>query len=382
MRKGIWSVADMRREAERRVPKPLFELIDRGAGSEVTLRENHDAYDRIAIRPRLFEDVATVDTSTTLFGKRHSMPLLLAPVGGTNIARLHPSGEVGVAKGAVRGGLTFIVHQAPTYPIEAVAEPFAGAPVDMWAQLYLPANRDEAKGVVQRIERAGCPVLVLTVDNPVTPVTRWHNYRNRIATPTNAYPDRSSLVRMGLRYPRWMATYMQTRRAVARSRTPDRPFHENYGHDKPITLEDVRWVRDNWKGTLIIKGIQRADESDLLVSIGADGIVVSNHGARYLDTGQASVELLPEVVEAIGGRIEVYVDGGITRGTDILKALALGAKAVLIGKAYLYGLAVGGPAGVAAVIEMLRRELTEAMALAGANSIDRIDKSLVAMRRA
>lgn len=375
----IWNVGEMRREAQR-LPGPLFDLIDGGAGDEIALRENRAAYDRIGFRARALADVSTVDISTTVLGRRHAMPLLLAPAGGGNPVRLDPSGELAIARAASSRDVTYVLHQAPTYPLEAIAETFDGASqAQLWSQLYLPADRAVAAAVLRRIERAGCPVVCVTVDNPVLPGTRQRDFRNRFTTPAQPYPDQHALIRMGLRHPLWMARYARGRRASRRLFSAERPRHTNHSHEKPVTFDDVTWLRDQWKGRLVIKGIQRGDECDRLVQLGVDGIIVSNHGARYLDTCRATIEMLPEVVEAVGGRAGVFIDGGIMRGTDVVKALALGASAVLVGKAYLYGLAVGGQAGVERVLEIFTSEIAEAMALTGCTSVADIDRSLVAL---
>lgn len=301
-------------------------------------------------------------------------------MGGGNAVRLNPSGELAVARAASSREVRYVVHHAPTYPIEAIAEAVGGpSQAQLWAQRYLPGDRDVAAAVLRRIERAGCPVLCVTIDNPVLPGTRQRDFRNRFTTPSQPYPEQRALIKMGLRHPLWMARYARGRRASRLLFTDERPRHVNHSHEKSVTFDDVMWLRDQWKGSLVVKGIQRGDECDRLVQLGVDGIIVSNHGARYLDTCRASIEVLPEVVEAVAGRAGVLVDGGILRGTDVLKALSLGASAVLIGKAYLYGLAVGGQAGVERVLEIFSSEIREAMALAGCASVGDIDRSLVAL---
>ena len=374
---GIWNLGEMRREA-RRIPRPLFDLIEGGAGDEVTLRENWASWDRIALRPRALADVSSVDTSATIFGQRHAMPVVLAPV--AYAIRLDPSGELAFARAASDAGVAYTVHQAPSYPIEALATTMgASAPTHLWAHLYMPRDRDVAVQILDRIRRAGSTVLMVTIDSPVTPGTRQRDFRNHFATPKNPYPRRDEWLRLGVRHPRWMAMYTRGRRATQRYDTPATPRHANHAHEKAVTFDDLRWLREQWQGPLIVKGIQRADECERIVDVGVDGLVVSNHGARYLDIGRASIDILPEVVDAVGGRVELFVDGGVMRGTDVVKAIAVGARAVLVGKAYLYGMAAAGEAGVRRVLEILRSEITETMALSGCPDVASIDRSLVAI---
>lgn len=371
---AIASINQMRDRA-RRLPRPLFDTIDGGAGDEIALRENRMAYQRIGIRPRALADVAGLDTSTTVFGQRLSMPLMLAPVGG--ILRMHRAGELGVARAAAGAGTSYIAHQAPGYPLEVLT---SAAPGLIWSQMYLPPDRAVTQAAMDRLVRAGCNVLCVTIDAAVAPRTRERDFRNRLANPASPYPSHRALMRAGLTNPWWATNMVRGLRATRQLYSDARPRPGNYAHAKPVTFDDVAWLRDRWDGHLVIKGVQRGDECGRMVDLGVDGLVVSNHGARYLDTGRATIDILPEVVDAVDGRAEVFIDGGIRRGTDVLKALALGAKAVLIGKAYVYGLAAGGEAGVERVLEIFRSEIGEAMALSGCVTVADIDRGLVTWR--
>jgi isopentenyl diphosphate isomerase/L-lactate dehydrogenase-like FMN-dependent dehydrogenase len=267
------------------------------------------------------------------------------------------------------------VHNASTYPIEVVA---ATAPGRTWSQLYMPRDRDVAAAILDRNRRAGIDVLCVTTDSPVAG-NRERNYRNRLTSPTVLVPERARLAREAIRNPRWAFQYLAGRRRARRLLTEERPVHQDHAHATAVTPADIAWLRSQWPGRLVIKGVQRGDEAERLVELGVDGLIVSNHGGRHLDTARASIAALPEVVDAASARAEVFLDSGVRRGTDVIKALALGARAVLIGRPYVFGLAVGGEAGVSRVLEIFRSELAQSMALAGSASVDQIDRTLVGL---
>jgi 4-hydroxymandelate oxidase len=339
-------------ERARRVMTPMaYEFVAGGAADEHTLRWNREAFDRIRLRPRVLRDVATVDTRVVLLGRELAFPILLAPTAYHRV--LHPEGEIATARGAAAAGVPWIVSMGTTTSIGDIA---AAASVPLWFQLYFQSDPGFTRGVVQQAEAAGCEALCLTVDSPVI------GARNRQA-------------RAGFRLPPDVVT----------------PHLYDIGHRKQAimdprrvaaTWKDVEWLRAATSLPLVIKGILDADDAELAIEAGAAGIIVSNHGARNLDTTPATIHALPEVAERVRGRVPLLVDGGIRRGTDVLKALALGARAVLIGRPYCYALSVAGSDGVRRVVDILRAELEAAMMLSGVGAVDRIDRSLLWNRNA
>ena len=323
-----------------------YEFVASGAADEHTLRWNREAFDRIRLRPRVLRDVATVDTRVTLLGRDLAFPILLAPTAYHRV--LHPEGELETARGAGAAGVTWIVSMSTTTAIADIAR---AATSPLWFQLYFQSDPGFTREVVHQAEAAGCEALCLTVDSPII------GPRNRQA-------------RARFRLPPDVAT----------------PHLYDIGHRKqeimdprrvPATWKDVEWLRAFTKLPVILKGILDPDDAELAIQSGAEGIVVSNHGGRNLDTAPASVDVLPEVVDRVQGRIPLLVDGSVQRGTDVLKALALGAIAVLIGRPYCYALSVAGGAGVSRVVEILRSELEAAMMLTGVADLTRIDRSLL-----
>ena len=324
---------DYEREAHQRIAAPAWEYIHSGAADEHTLRWNRDAYGDIRLSPRMLRDVTHIDTRVTLLGHELVHPILLAPVAAHTIA--HPEGEIAVARGACAANAGMILSSYTSTRVEQVA---AIAPRPLWFQLYMQ-ERTVTRDVLHEVVAAGCTGICLTVD-----------------TPTLGARDR--MARSGFSY-------------------PELPYRTVHPGDNACTWDDVTWTRNAVDVPVLLKGILHPDDAELAIEAGAAGIVVSNHGGRNLDTTPPTIEVLPRVVDRVAGRVPVLVDGGIRRGTDVLKALALGASAVLIGRPYMYGLAVDGSAGVAAVIEILRRELEQAMALTGRASISEIDRSVI-----
>jgi len=327
--------------ARERLPHTTFEFIASGAADEVTLRWNREAFDCIKLRPRVLTDISLIDTGITLLGDSLAHPILLAPVAYQKL--MHPEGEIAAARGAA--GTIYVMSTAATCAIEEVAA--TGARV--WLQVYLQSDRSVTRDLVQRAEAAGVRALCLTVDTPVIG-TRNRQARAKFTLP----PDLPTphLDKLGRRR---LSVVSATREA--------------------ITWKDVEWLRANTRLPLLLKGILDADDAQRAVESGAAGIIVSNHGGRNLDTVPATIEALPAIVERV--RMPILIDGGIRRGTDVIKAIALGAAAVLIGRPYAYGLAVGGTEGVARVLAILREELETAMALLGRASISALDRSVL-----
>jgi 4-hydroxymandelate oxidase len=324
---------DYERAAQARIPSAAWEYIHSGAADEHTLRRNRERFAAITLSPRMLNDVRTVDTRVRLLGCDLPHPILLAPVAAHSLA--HPEGEVATARGARMSGAGMVLSSYTTRPIEEVVA--AGA-TPLWFQLYIQEQR-ATRDLVARVIGLGCSALCVTVDTP------------RLGA-------RDRLARSGFEF-------------------PPLPYRTSAPGDNPCTWDDIAWIRAAASVPLVLKGILHPDDADRAVAEGADALIVSNHGGRNLDTVPASIDALPRVAERVRGRIPVLVDGGIRRGTDVLKALALGATAVLIGRPYVYGLAVAGDAGVAAVVEILRHELDQAMALAGRTTLASLDRSVL-----
>jgi 4-hydroxymandelate oxidase len=331
-----------------------WEYISGGAADELTLRWNRDSYDRIRLRPRILVDVSQIDTRVKLFGHELPFPILLAPTAYHKLA--HPEGEIATAKGAGAAGATFVVSTSATASLEDIAQ-VATRP--LWFQLYVQPDREFTRELVRRTEVAGCHALVVTVDSPVLG-PRYRETRTKFALPAGA--ERANL--KGLK-------------TATGGHRPGESTIYSALLDPKLTWKEIEWLRSLTKLPMLLKGVMNADDAARGVDVGASGIIVSNHGGRNLDTLPATIDALPEVAAQVAGRVPVLVDGGIRRGTDILKAIAFGASAVLIGRPYLYGLAVGGADGVARVVNILRREFEMAMALTGRTSVSQIDRTVI-----
>jgi 4-hydroxymandelate oxidase len=343
----IQSLPEFEEHARQCMPHMAYEFVASGAADEHTVRWNREAYDRIRLRPRVLEDVSRVDTRVALFGRELSFPILLAP---TSYHRaLHPDGEVATAKGAGAAGVTWVVSTATTTTLEEIRR---AATAPLWFQLYVQPDRGVTRELVERAEANGCQALCLTVDTPVL------GARNRQVRAKFALP------------PGVTAPYMTQLRAGARAVSDPR-------RGVAVTWKDVEWLRSVARVPLLLKGIITGDDANRGVVAGAQGIIVSNHGARNLDTLPATIDALPEVVDRVAGRVPILVDGGVRRGTDVLKAVALGAAAVLIGRPYCYGLSVGGADGVQRVVDILRTELEIAMQLTGRRSLSELDRGVL-----
>jgi 4-hydroxymandelate oxidase len=341
----ILSLPELEQRARECLSHMAYEFVASGAADEITLRWNREAYDRIRLRPRVLRDVSTVDTRVKLLGRELPFPILLAPTAYHRV--LHAEGEVATARGAGAAGATWVVSSSTTTTIEEIA---AAATAPLWFQLYLQPDRAVTRDLVQRVEQAGCQALCLTVDQPVLGA-RNRQTRARFRLP----PGVTAPYRMDIGQGK---NIMDPRRVV-------------------VTWKDVEWLRTVTRVPLLLKGILDADDAEHAVQVGADGVIVSNHGARILDTAPATIDALPPVAERLHGRVPVLVDGGVRRGTDVLKAIARGASAVLIGRPYCYGLSVAGARGVQRTIEILRTELEMALQLTGRTSLAELDGSIL-----
>lgn len=343
--------------AKEKLEAGTYDYYASGTEDEVTLRENRAAFDRIKLRPRWLTEVSSRDLSMVVLGQRWSMPVGIAPTALAGMA--HPDGECGIARAAGQAGIGATISTFSTVALEDVAK-VATAP--LWFQLYVYRDRSVTRRLVERAENAGYQALVLTVDVPVTS-KRERDRRSQFRVPPHIV----------------LANFTE----FALDQVPDTAGQSAiiaYAQallDPSLTWEAISWLRSITQLPVLVKGILRGDDAALAVAHGAAGIIVSNHGGRQLDSSPASIEVLPEIVDAVGGQCEILLDGGIRRGTDIIKALALGAKAVLIGRPTLWGLAVNGEGGVGQVLEILRAEFDTSMALCGCRTVSEISHDLI-----
>jgi L-lactate dehydrogenase (cytochrome) len=369
------SVEDLRDQARRRVPRAVFDYTDGGSGREVSLRRSRAAFDRVEFLPSVLRDVSSVDVSTTVLGRPAALPLVMAPTGFTRM--MNHQGEPAVARAAARAGVPYALSTMGTTSPERLA---AEAPeARRWFQLYLWRDRAASTEIVRRAAENGYEALVLTVDTPVGGL-RLRDVRNGMTIPP-ALTARTILD--GARHPSWWANLLTTEPlefASLNSFAGTVSDLASQVFDPSATLADVRWLRDTWSGPLIVKGLLTVDDAVAAVDAGADGVVVSNHGGRQLDQSPTPLEQLPAIAEAVGERAEVYVDGGVMSGSDVMAAVTLGARAALVGRAYLYGLMAGGEAGVDRVLEILRKEMVTAMQLTGVTSVAELTKDRVRLR--
>jgi L-lactate dehydrogenase (cytochrome) len=374
------SVSDYRELARRRLPRLMFDYVDGGAFDEATLRANRDDLGKLALKQKVLRDVSALDTSTTLFGQRLEMPLILAPVGFAGM--MARRAEAQAARAADKAGVPFTLSTVGICPIEevrrATTKPF-------WFQLYMMRDRGVVKEILARAQAANCGALVFTVDLPVLG-TRYRDIRNGMGV---QLPLLSKL-RMAANFaarPGWIydvgvkgrpLTFGNLAGVVKDAKSLGALLAwTSTALDPSVTWKDLEWVRSLWKGPLILKGVLDAEDAKEAVATGADGLVVSNHGGRQLDAARSSISVLPKIVDAVGTKTTVLMDGGIRSGQDLTRALALGAKACMVGRAWVYGVAAKGEAGVTAVLETMKRELRTSMALVGKSRIADIDASVV-----
>ena len=378
---GAYDIADLRELARRRLPKGVFEFMDRGNGDEVALTNNREAFERIKLVPHALVDTSGRSQEITLFGNRHRMPIAIAPTGSAGLNWFE--GEIALARAAAAAGIPFTLATGSMTAMEKVAEQAGGT---LWFQVYMWPDRSLSHGLIERARAAGYQALVVTVDTPVPP-GREYNLRNGMTVPFRFTRRNVTDV---LLHPRWLATVL-ARYLV----TTGMPRYENYPSQvkqritalpmgrsmmvtDSLTWEDLKAIRRIWPHRLIVKGILRGEDAVLAAECGADGVIVSNHGGRALDSTMAPIQVLPSVLEAAGGRLTVMVDSGFRRGADVVKALALGAAAVLIGRAPLYGTAVAGEAGAARAIEIYRDEIDRVLGLIGCPGVSALGPDYLA----
>ncbi len=362
----INSIEDLRGLAQRRLPRALFDYIDRGSYDEHTWARNRDDLRAIALRQRVLVDVSNLDLSTTVLGQEWALPVALAPTGLTGLFRR--DGEILAARAAQMAGVPYCQSTMSICPIEDVRDSFAGT---LWFQLYVMRDRGFTAALMARAQAARCPVLVVTLDLPLQALRR-RDPKNGLAVPPRLT---FSSARDFLRRPGWLLEMARSRRRTFGNLATFFPekgtaaLSEWMGSQLgALTPADLAWVRERWPGKLVLKGILDGEDARLALSVGADAVVVSNHGGRQLDGATSTIAALPRVVDAVQGRCEVLMDGGISSGQDVLKALAMGARGCLIGKAFLYGLSAPGEAGVSLALDIIRREFEISMALCGVNA--------------
>jgi len=375
----VVNIGDLRRLAQRRLPRVVFDYIDGGAEAERTLRGNCSAFDRVTLRPRGAVDVRSVDLRTTVLGQTFELPFLLAPIGSSRM--FYPRGEERAAAAAGDAGTGYILSTLSGCRLEDVK---AATTHIAWYQVYLVGGRDVAERAIARAQDAGFSALVLTVDTPVSGL-RERDVRNGTPALLSGNPvAMMPYIGQLLARPRWLMGFlrdgglMQFPNVVLPGGRP-----MQYASVGPalaqsvVTWRDLNWIRRMWPGPIAVKGILTGDDARRAADAGANAVIVSNHGGRQLDGVSASLRALPEVVAATGTRIEVLMDGGIRRGSDIVKAICLGARAVLVGRAYAYGLGAAGKPGVARAIEILRTDLERTLALLGVPGIGALDETLI-----
>lgn len=379
-----YNIADMRGFARRRLPKGVFEYIDRGAEDEIALADNREVFKRLKLRTKFMVDLTDRDMGVEIFGKRIDMPLIISPTGVAGLAWYQ--GELALAKAAAAKGVPFTLATGSITAMERIAE--AGG--RFWFQLYMWKEEELSYQLVSRARDAGFEALVVTIDGALGN-NREYNKRNGFSIPFTLSPR--SVTDMML-HPEWllgvMGRYMATTGMPRHENYPEKYAHRitvgtgaekgrgNPARHRAMTWADIRKLRDFWPGKLIVKGILRAEDAVAAVESGADGVVVSNHGGRALDAAAPTLEILPEVVAAVGGKTTVFLDSGIRRGSDIVKALALGANAVFSGRPTLYGISTAGQPGAEKALAILRTEFEKTMAYVGCRRVSELSRDIFA----
>ncbi|HEX3995881.1 MAG TPA: alpha-hydroxy acid oxidase [Acetobacteraceae bacterium] len=370
-----YNVFDLRDAAKRKLPKAMFEFVDRSTEDEIALRNNRAAFEKIRLRHRALVDVSGRSTKTTLFGKEISAPMAIAPTGAAGLCWYE--GELELAKAAAKMKIPFTLATGAMTSMEKIARE---ANFRLWFQLYVWKQRDLSYQLIERAKNNGFEALIVTTDT-IVPPNREYNAKNGLDLP---FTPTLRFTRDILQRPGWFANVLLkylTTIGMPRNENYPEPYRRKIGDDPyrhemmrqdSLNWDDIKIFRDMWPGILMLKGINRPDDALKAVSAGVDGIVVSNHGGRNMDSAAATIDMLPEIAEAVGDKITVLLDSGVRRGSDIVKAMALGAKCVLTGRATLYGTAVGGEAGASKAINIIRTEMDKTMAYTGCNRVDEI----------
>src|SRR5581483_6732046 len=373
----VVNIEDLRQMARRRLPAVVFDYLDGGAEGEVTLRENCRAFERLTFRPRHAVAVGNCSLKTQVLGQEISFPAMLAPVGYSRL--MNPGGEAAAARAAGAAGTGYILSTISGQKLEDVKAATSGP---AWYQLYLLGGRGAAEGAIDRARRAGFSALVITIDTPVAGM-RERDPRNGMKELLSGSAwSKLPFSFQFLSHPRWLAGFVadgglpKLENIVIPGKGPMPLVDINAAlASAVVTWEDLRWIREIWTGPIVVKGVLTAEDAKRAVDEGVAAISVSNHGGRQLDCVAASLRALPEVVAAVNGQLEVYMDGGVRRGSDIVKAICLGARAVLIGRAYAYGLAAAGEAGVARAIQILHDDFERTLRLLGCPCVEGLNPS-------
>jgi L-lactate dehydrogenase (cytochrome) len=367
------SIGDLRRLARRRLPAAALGYLEGGGEDEWTLRRNREAFGEVELVPRVLRDVSQPDTGTTVLGTRMPLPLALAPIGSPRM--FHHEGELAAARAARHAGLPYGVSTLATQPLEAIAEAAQGSA--LWLQLYLWGDRSAARKLVTQARAAGYRALLLTADTAVRS-KRERELRHGIVLPNPELTLRT--VVNGARHPGWAWHFLTSPALGFPNLSMNGPTSRQrlvQMFDGTVDWADLEWIRQEWDGPIALKGVLSPGDARRAADEGVDAVIVSNHGGRQLDHVPAALEALPGIADAVGDRVEVLFDSGIRRGSDIVTALALGARAVLVGRAHLYGLAAAGEAGVRHAIDILAGELRTSMALCGAATVADLDRTLI-----
>ena len=372
-----YSIEDLRRSAKRRLPRAVFDFFDGGAEDELTLRDNAAAYQRLKLVPRVLTDVSAINTSTLILGHRAELPIAISPTGAVGVG--WRGGDIAIARAAVAAGIPYTLSSTATASIESIADQ---APGRLWFQAYILRNKPFLAGMIERARVADYEALVITVDLPVGG-KRERDFRNDFSVPFRFTPKNMWDF---AQHPRWLSTIlrhgmpvMENLVGLEKQATNAAGIASSVGrnYDPAFNWESLQKIRDSWPRKLIVKGVLRPEDALRLAAMGCDAVVVSNHGGRQLDSAVATFDALPSIVRAVDGRIPVLLDGGVRRGSDILKGLALGAQAVMLGRATLYGASAAGEAGASRAIAILKDELTRSMQLCGVRQTSEIDASLL-----
>ncbi|MBO0831132.1 MAG: alpha-hydroxy-acid oxidizing protein [Actinobacteria bacterium] len=381
----VLNYQDARRLAKRTLPRAVFDYVDGGAEDEVTLRRNSQSFQDLCFRPRMGVWVPEPDLSTSLFGQPVSFPVLAAPCGAMRL--VHPEADIAVARASAAAGTIHVASSASGFSLEEIAE---SSPDRHWFQLYRYRGRAGMENLVHRAKAAGYKAIVATVDTPLVS-KRERDWRNGFSFSMRV--NAANALRLGPQLaprPFWLARYildglpfqLANTAGMTEDGAPMALPEMGHRESSSPTWDDIAWVRQNFDGPVLVKGVLTGEDARKALDLGCDGIVVSNHGGRQLEGAPASIDVLPEIVAAVGDKLEILVDGGVRRGGDVIKALALGAKAVLVGRMYVWGLALAGQDGVSHMLDILRAEMMRSMQLMGCPSIRDLDHTWVTHARA
>ncbi|MBX7187444.1 MAG: alpha-hydroxy-acid oxidizing protein [Vicinamibacteria bacterium] len=371
----VVNIADLRRLAKRRLPRMAFDYIDGGADREITLRDNCAAFDEILFRPRCAVATPRCDLSTTVLGAKIDLPVILAPVGSSRM--FYPRGEEAAARAAGRAGTLYTLSTLSGCRLEDVKAATSGP---AWYQLYLVGGHEVARAAIARAKAAGYQALVVTIDTPVAGMRERDPRNGTKELLGGGLPMLPYLPQM-LTRPGWLLDWFADGGLMDFPNIVLQDGPMGYAdvaaalEQSMVSWADLKWIREAWQGPVVVKGVHIGDDARRAIDEGADALVVSNHGGRQLDTVSPTIRALPEIVAAVNGQVEVLMDGGVRAGSDVVKALCLGARAVLIGRAYAYGLAAAGEAGVARAIEILRADIIRTLKLLGVDSPAKLDAS-------